>query len=186
MGAKTQVGGWGGVRRDCWRDATAWTSQWQDIEKDGLGVHLYPRAHPAAAQQAFRNVSQHIPPLGLNPSTASCLPEPLKSQPSGPPTSLLGLSPPSLHWSRASFPGPSSSFLPQGLCTSVPSAWRALPGPSPGCYFFLSSPLFGEASLSSTTPTIRATLLSSSKQLSPLEVFLAVYFLHPSPNQNRS
>ena len=99
---------------------------------------------------------------------------------------LLKMFTPSLHWSRASFPGPSSSFLPQGLCTSVPSAWRALPGPSPGCYFFLSSPLFGEASLSSTTPTIRATLLSSSKQLSPLEVFLAVYFLHPSPNQNRS
>lgn len=106
MGAKTQVGGWGGVRIDCWRDAAAWTSRWQDMEKDGLGVHLRPQAHPAAAQQAFRNLNQHILPLGLNPSAASCHPKPLKSQPSGPPPSLLGLSPPSLHRSQASFPGP--------------------------------------------------------------------------------
>ena len=98
-----------------------------------------------------------ISPLGLNPSTDSCHPEPLKSQPSGPPTPswaclllhCTGAKPASL--------GPSSSFLPQGLCISIPSAWRALPGHSPAYFFFLSSPLFEEASLSSTTPTITAT-----------------------------
>lgn len=65
-----------------------------------------PSGPPCSSPASLQKRKSAHPTPGLNPSTASCRPEPLKSQPSGPPTSLSGLSPPSLHWSQASFPGP--------------------------------------------------------------------------------